>query len=176
MSDAVWDASTMKDRERASASGPGGEKKPLFLFKPSSLGEMELPKVKGMEFETEGGLNTKNPPWGLVRSALGLLDPGEGNSFAILSLSHNSFVQVLRGTNGFHLEWRVTGDDLETYIHYRACSATGSTDRRLLKKHDGLNDGQQRDLLDLESVIPAFRAFFDRKAPPGDLHWRVLDI
>ena len=137
---------------------------------------MELPKVNGMAFETEGGMKLKDPPWGAVRSALGLLDPGEGNSFAILTVDHNSFVQTLRGTNGFHLEWRITGDELDSYIHYRGCTPEGSTGRRLLKKYDGLNDGQQRDLLSLEQVISVFRAFFDRKGPPKGLKWRVLDL
>ncbi|MCH7228736.1 hypothetical protein [Haloferula sp. A504] len=129
-----------------------------------------------MTLETERGLFIKNPPWGIVQSALGLLDPGVGNSFAVLSTGQSTYVQTLRGTNGFHLEWRVTGDDPGTYIHYRACDPEGSAGRKVLKKFDAINAGEYRDLLTLEMVISAFRSFFDRMAPPAALRWRVLDL
>lgn len=85
-------------------------------------------------------------------------------------------MQVLRGLNGHHLEWRITGDSLNDSIHWRAANPRSSSSRAFLEKHDGGNDGQQRDLLALVPVMETFRAFFDRKAPPAHLLWRVLDL
>ncbi|MGB6222598.1 hypothetical protein [Haloferula sp.] len=129
-----------------------------------------------MKLETEGKGKLGNPPWDVVEEALRELDQGLGNSYAILSIAHSNYVQALRGLNGYHLEWRITGDDLDKYIHYRAANRSGSSTRKFLVKCDVVNDGQQRDLLSLDSVIEAFRAFFDRKAPPASLLWRVLDL
>ncbi len=136
----------------------------------------DLPKVPGMELESEGGFKAADVPWCLIKSVLESLDEGQGNSFAILSSAHNNFVQVLCGLNGYHLEWRITGDDLDEYIHYRGTNPRGLSFSQSLEKWDGCNDGQQRDLLSLGSVMDAFRAFFERKAPPTSLRWRVLDL
>lgn len=136
----------------------------------------DRPRAEGMIFETEAGASITDPPWVLVESALTCLDTGRGNSFAILSLKPNTYVQALRGRNGFHLEWRITGDSEDEHIHYRAATPEGSAESALLHKDDGHDEGQRCDLLDLESVIRAFRAFFDRQAPPESLHWRVLDL
>lgn len=162
--------------DRIEPRGERRPKKPLFLFDPFAPGNLDRPAVKGMKLETEGKLRMENPPWGLVKSAIEMLDAGEGNSFAILALEPNTFIQVLRGLNGFHLEWRITGDHENEYIHYRAAKPEGSSENERLQKLNTINDGQQRDLLTLEPVVEAFRAFFDRKTPPANLLWRVLDL
>lgn len=134
------------------------------------------PKVRGMMLETEGGLRLPEPPWHRVETALRQLDEGFGNSFASLSLGHANYVQTLRGVNGFHLEWRITGDDLDEFLHYRASDPGGASNEVNLRKHDGWNDGQLRDLLTLDQVIEAFRCFFDREAPPRSLDWRTIEV
>lgn len=141
-----------------------------------SAGSAIRPKTHGMRLETEGGLGLPDPPWHRVETALRQLDAGFGNSYASLSLGHANYVQTLRGINGFHLEWRITGDDVDEFLHYRAANPGGTCDLVRLRKHDAWNDGQLRDLLVLDQVIEAFRCFFDRKAPPQSLHWRTIDV
>jgi len=68
-----------------------------------------------MELENEAGLKRRNPPWPLVERVVRELDEGHGNSFAILSLPGNTYVQTIRGFNGWHLEWRITGANLEDW-------------------------------------------------------------
>lgn len=166
----------MTFNDRIEPRGQRWPKKPLFLFDPFSPGHLDRPRVKGMKFETEVAVALEDPPWGLVKCAIEMLDAGEGNSFAILSLEPNTFVQALRGLNGFHLEWRITGDSLDDYIHYRAGDPKGSTATAFLNKHDAQNSGQQRDLLSLDQVTGAFRHFFDREGPPQSLIWRELHL
>lgn len=127
-----------------------------------------------MKIETEGGLRFTEPPWGMVKSAIHLLDPGQGNGFAILSVGLNTYIQTLRETEGYLLEWRITGDSLDDYIHYRASDPVVSTPQRRNRwSHDEEPDP---DILSREVVIDAFLAFFDRKGPPRNLVWRPLDL
>lgn len=160
-----------------------GKKEPVprpGLLDPHTVSEETIAdrsRVEGMCFAIGfGGPPLPNPRWALVKSALAGLDTGWGNSFAILSLEPNTYVQALRGHNGFHLEWRITGETPDDLIHYRASDPDGSTEPALLRKDDGVNEGERRDLLELDQVTHVFRAFFDGKAPPRTPSWRVLDV
>lgn len=135
-----------------------------------------VPSRDGMELENEAGLKRRNPPWPLVERVVRELDEGHGNSFAILSLPGNTYVQTIRGFNGCHLEWRITGASLEDYVHYRAACLGGSAKEIELKKYDAMGDGQHRDLLGPDDVTDAFRAFYRGEEPPAWLEWRELQI
>lgn len=135
------------------------------------------PKPVGgrMLLKNQIGLKWPNPSWLQVEEVIGQLDPGYFNSHACLSLPGNNYIQVLRGFNGYHLEWRIT-DPSNSYVHYRACYPGGSKKRVELKKHDFVNDGQHRDLLNLEDVEKAFRSFHQGQGLPAFLKWRELDF
>jgi hypothetical protein len=133
------------------------------------------PALKGMLFKDEIGRKQKNPPWSLVQYVIFELDPGRFNSFACLSVRGNNFVQCLCGFNGWHLEWRIT-DPSGNYVHYRACYPGGSKKPFELKKHNHVNDGQHRDLLNLADVVYTFRSFHQGQGLSPWLKWRVLDI
>jgi len=45
-----------------------------------------------------------------------------------------------------------------------------------LKKHDHVSDGEHRDLLHLEDVVDAFRAFHSGSGMPVWLEWRDFGI
>jgi len=94
-----------------------------------------------------------------------------------LSVPGNTYIQTLRGFNGYHLEWRLTCDgDLNNYIHYRASYPGASLKKMELKKHDYINSGEHRDLLHMRDVIDAFRAFYFGQGMPAWLEWRKIKI
>jgi hypothetical protein len=128
-----------------------------------------------MLLKNEIGLKWTNPSWLQVEEVIRELDPGHFNSHACLSIPGNNYIQALRGFNGYHLEWRITNPS-GNYVHYRACYPSGSRKPIELKKHDCMNDGQHRDLLNLEDVVAAFRSFHQREGLPGFLKWRDLKI
>ena len=138
----------------------------------------QTPAREGMVLTNEAGLRRKNPRWPLVERVIRELDPGHINSFASLSLPGNTYIQCLRGFNGWHLEWRIS--DLSfgesAYIHMRACYPGASKKPFELKKYDCMNQGEHRDLLNLEDVIDAFRSFHRAEGPPAWLEWRDLEI
>ena len=83
----------------------------------------------------------------------------------------------MRGFNGWHLEWRVTTNgNPAQYVHFRAAYPGGSEKRVELKKHDFVNAGEYRDLMNEDDVVDAFRAFHNGDGPPGWLVWRELAI
>lgn len=129
----------------------------------------------GMLLENEKGDCIRNPRWQVVERIVRELDPGHFNSFACLSLPENTFVQCLCGFNGYHLEWRIT-DPAGDYAHCRACYPGASTKAFELKKHDCISKGEYRDLLHLEDVLDAFRAFHQDAGLPGFLEWRGIEI
>jgi hypothetical protein len=128
-----------------------------------------------MLLNDEVGRRKKNPPWRLVERVLRELDPGRFNSHACLSVPGNTYVQCLCGFNGWHLEWRVTKPS-GAYAHYRASRRGGSKKPFELKKHDHVSPGEHRDLLVLDEVLDAFRAFHQGHGLPDSLAWRKLDI
>lgn len=135
------------------------------------------PKPVGgrMVLKNEIGQKWTNPSWLEVVDAIDELDPGHANSFVCLSVRGKTYVQCLRGFNGWHLEWRITEPSGE-YTHYRACRPEGSKKPFELKKHDFVSAGQHRDLLDFVEVLHAFRAFHQGLGLPRSLKWRKLDI
>ena len=136
----------------------------------------EEPRMDGMLLVNEAGLRRRNPSWPLVEQVVRELDPGDGNSFACVSLPGNTFTQTLQGRNGYHLECRLTGGSPEQYIHLRASYPGGSTEANKLVKHDFTSPGEHRDLLCLEDVLDAFRAFHGGEGLPGWLEWRDMGI
>jgi hypothetical protein len=128
-----------------------------------------------MVLTNEIGIKLINPIWLEVDGSIRELDPGHFNSFACLSTRGNNFIQCLRGFNGYHLEWRITNPS-GNYVHYRACYLGGSKKSFELKKHNHVSDGQHRDLLNLDDVLDAFRAFHRGEGLPGFLKWRKLYI
>lgn len=135
------------------------------------------PKPVGgrMRLKNEIGQKWTNPSWLEVVDVINELDPGHFNSFACLSIRGNSYIQCLHGFNGYHLEWRISNPS-DNYVHYRACYPGGSKKAFELKKHNHVSDGQHRDLLNLDDVIDAFRAFHQSEGLPGFLKWRQLAI
>jgi hypothetical protein len=130
----------------------------------------------GLILTNEAGLRKKNPRWQLVEQVVRELDMGSGNSFCGLERPGDSYVQTLHGFNEYHLEWRINLDALQGYTHYRACYPGASPKGIELKKHDCTNSGEHRDLVHIDEVIDAFRAFYRGEGMPGWLDWRVLDI
>ncbi|MDA0767951.1 MAG: hypothetical protein O3A92_14160 [Verrucomicrobia bacterium] len=59
----------------------------------------EEPRLDGMLLINEAGLRRRNPSWPLVEQVVRELDPGDGNSFACVSLPGNTFMQTLQGRN-----------------------------------------------------------------------------
>lgn len=132
---------------------------------------------EGLILTTEAGLNCDDPPWQLVDEVLNKLDPGNGDSFCCLKTLGYSYVQTLRGFNGYHLEWRVMNDTAtDDYIHYRASNPGGSRKSVELKKHDHVSPGEQRDLIRWADVVEAFRAFYQGEGLPTHLEWRPIDV
>jgi len=129
-----------------------------------------------MLLTNEKGLECVAPSWELVEQVILKLDIGRGNSFCVLTLPSNTYVQCLHGFNGWHLEWRLGGSTLDSYIHLRAGYREGSKKRFELKKSDFVSSGQHRDLLQLEDVLGAFRAFHQGEGPIKSLEWRAFDI
>lgn len=131
-----------------------------------------------MVLGNQAGLRRRNPSWSLVERVIRELNPGFGNSHCILALPSNTYVQALRGFNGWHLEWRISDPSLgaSAYIHLRACHPGGSQKPFELKKHDCMSCGEYRDLMHLEDVIGSFRAFHQGDGLPPWLEWRDLDI
>lgn len=128
-----------------------------------------------MLLANEKGDRIRSPRWHMVERIVRELNPGHFNSFACLALPGNTYIQCLRGFNGHHLEWRVT-DPSGDYAHFRACYPGGSAKAIELKKHDFVSDGEFRDLLHLEDVLDAFRAFHQDEGLPGFLKWRRMGI
>jgi hypothetical protein len=97
-----------------------------------------------------------------------------GNSFACLSKPGKAYIQCMRGFNGWHLQTRLSMG-LNDYTHRRACCPGVSKKSFELKKHDFVSPGQFCDLLIIEDVIAAFRAFHMGKIMPS-LIWRPIDV
>jgi len=131
----------------------------------------------GLELTNEAGLYQKNPPWLHCDQVIRALDTGHGNSYCCLATPGNTYVQSLRGINGYMLEWRITDAVSQSHIHYRACYLAGSARSVVLRKHDTLQEpGEQRDLVNVDDVADAFRAFYHSAGMPAWLEWRKLDI
>jgi hypothetical protein len=128
-----------------------------------------------MVLTNEVGQKWENPIWLEVDEVIRELDPGHFNSFACLSVRGNTYVQCLRGFNGWHLEWRITKPSGD-FDHYRACRPGGSKKPMELKKSDWVSDGEHRDLLKWEDVIGAFYSFHLGEGLPSFLKWRKIDI
>lgn len=125
----------------------------------------------------EGGLARRDPPWDLIESVVRGLDPGVGTSFCCLKHRSGSYVQALRGLNGFHLERRIYGDaGSRDYVHERACYPNESSARERLVKVDCANSGEKRDLIYCDDVVDAFRDFHAGRINGGWLYWRRLEI
>lgn len=129
-----------------------------------------------MVLTNEIGLKLVNPTWRDVDEAIRELDTGCFNSFACLSRSGNTYIQCLHGSNGWHMEARITWKNSGgAYTHLRACRPGGSEKPRVLKVSNYVSRGQYRDLLKLDDVLAAFRAFHtDKMGPP--LIWRPIDV
>ena len=125
----------------------------------------------------EGGLRKEGPTWSLVETVISGIDPGRGNSFCVLEERDGDYVQALRGFNGYHLEWHEAAPGITgSFQQYRAGYLGGSEKSFELKKHDHLSQGEFRDLLPVEEVVDAFRAFYNRAGRPGWLDWRPIDV
>jgi hypothetical protein len=153
-------------------SGPpnGNHRRPSHRAK-----ERMSPSCHGMLLKNQAGLRRENPPWHVVEVVIRHLDPGYGNSFACLSVPGNTYIQCLCGFNGWHLEWRITGEHSDAYVHMRACYHGLSCKPFELKKHDHISEGQHRDLLHGEDVLDAFRSFHSGGGLPVWLEWRNLN-
>lgn len=123
----------------------------------------------------EKGDEINNPPWQEVERIVRELNPGHFNSYASLLLPGNTYVQCLHGFNGWHVEWRIT-DPSGDYAHFRAGYPGGSSKAVELKKHDFVSEGEFRDLLHLDDVLDALRAFHQDQGLPGFLEWRRFDV
>lgn len=131
----------------------------------------------GLTLTNEAGLRRKNPPWRLVEQAVRDLDPGAGNSYCCLSLPCGSYMQALCGLNGLIVERRLLGTgSAEGYIHLRGCYRGGPAAPERLLKLDGSEAGQQRDRVQPDDVVEAFRIFFRHPEDEGWLDWRRLHI
>lgn len=145
---------------------------PLTVLEPK-------PREANLLLTSEAGLRILNPTWAQVDATIRGLDAGHGDSFACLSSPGNTYVQCLRGRNGWHLEWRLSttlagGDGL--YVHVRGCRHGASTRPAALVKHDTESRGERRDLVSTDEVTAAFRAFHRGEGPIADLEWRDLDL
>ena len=137
----------------------------------------ERRQQEGLELTNEAGLYRKDPPWQLCEQVVRAIDTGRGNSYCCLATSYNTYVQALRGVNGYILEWRVTDPVDQSYIHYRACHLAGSAGSIVLKKHDSRQEsGEQRDLMSVDDVVDAFRSFYRNEEMPAWLEWRKYEI
>jgi hypothetical protein len=124
----------------------------------------------------EIGQKWRNPIWLEVDEVIRELDTGSFNSFACLSRPGNTYMQCLRGSNGWHLEARITWKDSGgAYTHLRACRPGISERSRSLKVANYVSRGQYRDLLKTDDVLAAFRAFHANKVGPP-LIWRPIDV
>lgn len=122
----------------------------------------------------ELGLHLAGPPPAEIRRHLEALETSF-NTFACLEAPGNTYVQVLRGTTGHHLECRITRG--AHYSHFRAHFHGASRRRKSLRKTDGfISDGLACDILPLEEVIDAFLAFRRRQDLPPTLAWRQLEL
>ena len=133
------------------------------------------PIEEKIRIENEQGLSRKNPSWPLVEKVINELDEGWGNSFACLSKPGSTYIQCMRGFNGWHLEARITWEDFKEYTHLRACYPAVLSKSEALKKHDFVSDGKFCDLLKQEDVIAAFRAFYSGETV-ATLMWRRIDV
>jgi hypothetical protein len=104
------------------------------------------------------------------------LNPGHGNGFSCLEPPAGSYIQTLCGLHGYHPEWRVNSAGPKGYVHWRACRINGSSGPVNLRQHHLVTAGEQRDLLPIEDVIHAFRAFHAGSGMPGWLGWREQEI
>jgi len=123
----------------------------------------------------EEGLRLENPEWAIVANVIGGLDPGHGNSFCIMEIPRRGYVQVLRGFNGYHVEWREgRRGNPGNCQHWRGAFPGGSTKPFELKKHDHISAGEHRDLLPIEEVLECFSAFYRSAEKPDWLTWRTI--
>jgi hypothetical protein len=136
----------------------------------------QRPAYANMILANQAGLVERNPPWEHVEEVVRELDPGFGNSHCLLEIPGPTYIQTLRGFQGYHLEWRITGARPDQYVHFRACHIGGSEKSVELKKHDCMNQGEHRDLIALPDVIDAFRAFHRGQNPPAWLEWREIEV
>ena len=137
--------------------------------------EDPAPAHQSLLLTNEKGDEINNPHWQVVERIVRELNPGHFNSYACLSLPGNTYVQCLHGFNGWHVEWRIT-DPSGDYGHFRAGYPGGSSKAVELKKHDRVSEGEFRDLLHLDDVLDALRAFHQDQGLPGFLKWRRLDV
>lgn len=163
-------------RQRAHRYGPSKGVVGLSLEVPEErIKVAAAPRRAGLLLENEAGLRRMNPPWRLVDEVVRGLDLGTGNSFCSLNCPTGSYVQTLRGFNGWHLECRFVSPG-SGYVHYRASYPGAKSHEMELKKHDYVNKGQYRDLLHVDDVIEAFSAFYRSGDLSALFHWRPIDI
>lgn len=136
------------------------------------------PERRDLTLKNEARTCHKNPQWALIEQVIRDLDTGYGNSFCRLEAGAYDYIQSLHGFNGYHLEWSINSTtDNRRYILYRASYPGGSSEIVELRKHDGYaNPGEHRDLLQIDAVLDAFRAFYRAEGKPPSLEWRMLDI
>jgi len=153
----------------------------LFIepTEPISILAPPPPDPLGEKFilSNEWGLRRHQPNWNFVEWVARRLDAGAGNSFCCLEALDGSYVQVLKGINGCHLEWRVmTGDSPNGYRHYRASYPEGATADVKLQKLDFVHSGKAGELLHVDDAIDCLRCFYYQTGLPVWLNWRVLEL
>lgn len=143
----------------------------LERFAAHGISVQERAKPVGLVLTTVIG-SRANPPWSQVARALRALEPGT-DRYCILDDRKGSYIQTLCGVNGYHVECHDAG--APQGLNLRASYPGGSAEPQKLRTLTYSNDGQARDLLQLEDVVEAFSGYYQGSNLTWlawrDFHW-----
>jgi hypothetical protein len=121
-----------------------------------------------MRFDRENKVPVENPTEKQIRRQLGYKKGGD-NTFAILSATDGSYVQMLGGGVACCLEWR----DVQTGRHFRAFQATPRVPWKNTTRLGSILL-QPREFFFIEQVADAFVAFLRGQPFPPEIKWRDI--
>jgi hypothetical protein len=124
---------------------------------------------------TERGDRFVDPPLELIQQVLVELTPTGDNAFAILERGP-SYVQTVRGHNGFHVEQREAAlvNPDEDFTHYKAGRPDGSMLAADLELEDTTLEGHANELLQLHDAVISFTEFWEERPRHHGYRWRVM--
>lgn len=123
-------------------------------------------------YESESGESFDDPSENELDQLLSDLD-GVGNSFAYLTRSDGSYVQVGGGPKNFTVEWRELRHD-GTFTHLKASLPGKESDERRITIGGASVSVRADQLLDLSLVQRIFRSFRSGVEAPKSFVWQDI--
>ena len=104
------------------------------------------------------------------------ITPGFSDPFAVLTNRHTHFVQCLRKSKGYFVEWRENDiKNPRNFNHWRAQDIAKLAALKVPYQRTGIAAARNPDLLRFADTLNIFRAFLLHQPRPARYHWMNIN-